>query len=303
MVMQKQKKRRDQGQPCPRRGRRYNQNQRRAVLAWEARHGIEAAANKFGVSTRTIQRWQISHPEDAKAAEAKSKRNPAAVEPNNAAKKSNRPKAQKAAAIRARHSRRYSVKEKKVILDAAAKDGVTEAAKNHGTSRWSIYEWQRRSAAASSAPERECALEPRSSRPKQNAHRLSEKRYHLIAETWKNNQALGPRQVRNQLRREHGIRVGTSTARKVMEEHGYVPPKVTVERRNVRRYEAVRPNQQVHLDFLHFFVHKAKVYLLLIEDDYSRFIVGWALCDGERSQPVIETVDEAISGTASPSRW
>ena len=71
-----------------------------------------------------------------------------------------------------------------------------------------------------------------------------------------------------------------------MEEHGYVPPKVTIERLDPRRYEAVRPNQQVHLDFLHFYVHKAKSYLLLIEDDYSRFLVGWALCEGERGASV-----------------
>jgi putative transposase len=87
-----------------------------------------------------------------------------------------------------------------------------------------------------------------------------------------------------------------------MEEHGYVPPKITIERREVRRYEAVRPNQQVHLDFLHFFVHKAKAYLLLIEDDYSRFLVGWALCEGERAQPVIEAVDEAISRHGKPEQ-
>jgi transposase InsO family protein len=194
------------------------------------------------------------------------------------------------------------VAEKKAILEAAASDGVTAAAEALGTSRWSIYEWRRRQEGAASSKEREQALAPRSSRPRHNGRKLSEERYHLIAETWQKNQALGPRQVRNQLRRTHGLRVGTSTVRRVMEEHGYVPPKITVERRSVRRYEAVRPNQQVHLDFLHFFVHKAKVYLLLIEDDYSRFLVGWALCEGERAQPVIEAVDEAIRRHGKPEQ-
>jgi len=193
------------------------------------------------------------------------------------------------------------VAEKLAVLDAAAVDGVTAAAAKFGTSRWSIYDWQRRKQTAT-AKGAEHALAPRSSCPKHNARRLPEERYHLIAETWKKNQALGPRQVRNKLRRDHGLRVGTSTARKVMEEHGYVPPKITVERRCVQRYEAIRPNQQVHLDFLHFFVHKAKAYLLLIEDDYSRFLTGWALCEGERAQPVIEAVDEAISRHGKPEQ-
>jgi transposase InsO family protein len=194
------------------------------------------------------------------------------------------------------------VAEKLAVLDAAAADGVTAAAEKFGTSRWSIYDWQRRKQTATTLKEAEHALAPRSSAPKHNARRLPEKRYHLIAETWLKNQALGPRQVRNKMRRDHGLRVGTSTARRVMEEHGYVPPKVTVERRIVSRYEAVRPNQQVHLDFLHFFVHKAKAYLLLIEDDYSRFLTGWALCEGERAQPVIEAVDEAISRHGKPEQ-
>lgn len=268
------------------------------MLAWETRHGIEAAVAKFGVSARTVQSWHVSHPDDVKA----TKPRPAARRSSTAKKKRARRTAQKSAAKRARHGRRFSVAEKKVILEAAAAVGVTAAAKEYGTSRYSIYEWRRRQDGASTKQETERALAPRSSKPKRNARKLSEERYHLIAETWLKNQALGPRQVRNTLRRNHSIRVGTATARKVMEEHGYVPPKVTVERRDVRRYEAVRPNQQVHLDFLHFFVHKAKVYLLLIEDDYSRFITGWALCEGERAQPVIEAVDDAIARHGKPEQ-
>jgi transposase InsO family protein len=260
-----------------------------------------------------VQSWQDRHPDDVKAVKAKSKRKAEAAGRGKPARK--RPRAsqasptkrreqrkRQAAAKRARHGRRYSTAEKKLILQTAATDGVSAAADEHNVSRWSIYDWQRRQAGATTAEQAERALKPRSSRPKRNARRLSEERYHLIAETWKKTQALGPRQVRNQLRRERGLRVGTSTARKVMEEHGYVPPKVTVERRDQRRYEAVRPNQQVHLDFLHFYVHKAKAYLLLIEDDYSRFLVGWALCEGERAQPVIEAIDEAISRHGKPEQ-
>jgi len=300
----KGKRRRDRGKPCPKRGRRYSPKKRRAVLAWAARHGIGSAARKFGVSVQTVQGWQVRQSVDAEASTG-SKATPAgppSKQPTRSKTGSKARQTSRDTAEHARHGRRFSVAEKKAILDAAEVDGVTAAAREFGASRWSIYEWRRRHAGASTAQETEHALKPRSSRPKRNAHRLPEERYHLIAETWKNNQALGPRQVRNQLRRAHGLRVGTSTVRKVMEEHGYVPPKVTVERRSVIRYEAVRPNQQVHLDFLHFYVHKAKAYLLLIEDDYSRFLVGWALCEGEQAQPVIEAIDEAISRHGKPEQ-
>jgi putative transposase len=87
-----------------------------------------------------------------------------------------------------------------------------------------------------------------------------------------------------------------------MEEHGYVPPRITVERRPSRRYEAVRPNQQWHLDFVQFFLHKAKLFLLLVEDDFSRYLPGWALCEGERAQPVLETLDRAIERHGKPEQ-
>jgi len=195
----------------------------------------------------------------------------------------------------AKNGRRYGAGEKDEALIAAAQLGVAAAARKLGVSRYAIYEWKRRTGNAETVEEKQQALKPRSSRPKRNARKLDEERYHLIAETWLKNQALGPRQVRDTLRRTHGMRAGTSTVRRVMEEHGYVTPKITVERKEVKKYEAVRRNQQWHFDFIQFYIHKAKVYLLLIEDDHSRFIVDWTVCEGERAQPVIETFDRAIA--------
>jgi len=208
--------------------------------------------------------------------------------------------AARAPAERARHGRRYGVAEKQAILDDAQQLGVTAGAAKNGVSRWSVYEWGRRQKAAKSKAAASTALEPRSSRPHRSPNKLAEDRYHLVAETWLANQALGPRQIRNQLRRTHALRIGTSTVRRILEEQGYVPPKIKVERRVARRYEAVRPNQQWHLDFIQFYVHKARVYMLLVEDDHSRFLVGHVLCEGERAQSVCEAIDQAISRHGRP---
>lgn len=273
---------------CPQRGRRYGTDLKKEAVAWAAAHGRMAAAKKFGVSTTQLARWQARIPVRTNQTAAPKKKPTTVV-------------AQVAAPSKARHGRRYGIAEKKAAVETAQEHGVTETVRRLGISRASVNEWKRR--ADTAAPEdTEKALKPRSSAPKHNAKRLSEERYHLIADTWKQNQALGPRQVRNQLRRSHGLRVGTSTVRRVMVEHGYVPPKISVERKVAKRYEAVRPNQQWHLDFIQFFVHKAKCYILLIEDDHSRFIVGWALCEGEQAQPVIEAVDEAIARHGRPEQ-
>jgi len=57
-MKREKKRRRDQGRPCPKRGRRYGRAERRAALAWAAGHGLEAAIEKFGVSAPTVRSWQ-----------------------------------------------------------------------------------------------------------------------------------------------------------------------------------------------------------------------------------------------------
>lgn len=47
-------------------------------------------------------------------------------------------------------------------------------------------------------------------------------------------------------------------------------------------YEAIRPNHLWHVDFLHRYVNKQKIYVLIILDDYSRFIAGAQIWERER---------------------
>lgn len=323
------KQARARGGPCPERGRRYDAQTKQDAVAWAQRHGAAAAAAKFGMSERSVQLWQqatrptstkavVSAPVSTRAMQAvasaparaatgigrtvetKAPSSPVQSPVPRAARRLGTDDTARSPAKRARHGRRYGVAEKQEILDDASKLGVAAAAVKHAVSRWSVYEWRRRQKGAKSKHAAQAALAARSSRPHRSPNKLAEDRYHLIAETWLANQALGPRQIRNQLRRTHALRVGTSTVRRVLEEHGYVPPKIKVERRPARRYEAVRPNQQWHLDFIQFYVHKVRVYLLLVEDDYSRFLVGHALCEGERAQLVCEAVEQAIGRHGKP---
>lgn len=325
---------------CPQRGKRYNAAQKVEVVAWSDSHGIEAAVAKHGVSRPSVVRWRAARRRAGRVAPVTAVAGAGDVEARTSASKSSstadRDRSARTPATRAKRSpaaatptaktaptvvtptptssaqagattkrkgrkgRRYGVVEKQEALREAAQRGVAEAARQLGVSRWSLYEWGRRQATAKTTDEAQAALAPRSSRPKKNAQKLDEARYHLIADTWLANQALGPRQVRNLVRRSHGVRAATSTVRRVIQEYGYVPPKITVERKAARRYEAVRRGQQLHLDFVHFYVHKAKVYLLFIEDDFSRFIVEFGLCEGERAQPVIAAFEAAIARHGKP---
>ena len=84
-----------------------------------------------------------------------------------------------------------------------------------------------------------------------------------------------------------------------MEEHGYVQPKVR-RKDNTGEHEAVRPLQLYHLDFVHFFVHRQKQCMLMMLDDFSRFIPGWTLLRSEHADGVINEFDAAVARYGKP---
>lgn len=180
------------------------------------------------------------------------------------------------------------------VLEFAAQESVTAAAIKYGLSRFSIYEWRRRTQLHAEGKAADSPLVG-------SDDDVAAARDHRILSEWKAHPGLGPSQVRNQLRRQ-GFKVSVHTVRCVLEENGYVTPKVRRKDVHDQRYEAVRPNHLWHLDFLHRHIHKQKVYVLLVIDDYSRFIVGGALWDGERVAAVQETFLSAVSRHGRPEK-
>lgn len=194
-----------------------------------------------------------------------------------------------------RVARFYTPSERARALELAAKEGVTAAAKRLGISRFSIHDWRRRTRLQASG---KCTDGPITADQDEDQAGLRDRR---ILTEWRAHPGLGPSQVRNRLRRQ-GLRVSLHTVRCVLEEHGYVPPKVRRQAVHDRRYEAVRPNHLWHMDFLHRHIHKQKVYVLLVIDDFSRFIVGAGLWDGERVVAVQETFLGAVSRHGKPEK-
>lgn len=184
--------------------------------------------------------------------------------------------------------KRYSPALKKEILVCAQDQGVESAAGQHGVTEATIYEWLR---AAKRRGNESGKVENEVQDPK-------EERDRRVLSTWRQHPGYGPSQVRNMLKRG-GFRVSVGTVRHVMEENGYLPPKLK-RKEHVGRYEAGRPRELYHLDFYHFYVHKQKQCVLFIEDDYSRFIAGWAMVPTEQANPVIESFDLAIQRYGRP---
>lgn len=187
--------------------------------------------------------------------------------------------------------KRYAPALKKEILACAFDNGVEAAAKKHGVTETTIYEWRRAAKRRGSEPG---ALPPGQSQEEDSKVQRDRK----ILSMWRQHPGYGPSQVRNMLKRG-GFKVSVGTVRHVMEENGYLPP--TLKRKeHVGRYEAGRPRELYHLDFYHFFVHKQKQCVLFIEDDYSRFIAGWAMVPTEQADPVIESMEASVRRYGRP---
>jgi len=186
--------------------------------------------------------------------------------------------------------RRYSPAEKAVIIQDAQALGVAAAAEKHDCSKWTLYDWLKKQRAA----EAEGPAEPAESGPDST----QDERHRLILALWHEQPGLGPSQIRSLLKRK-GYRASVNTVRAIMEEHGYVQPKAR-RKEHPGRYEAIRPLQLCHLDFYHFHVHRQKQCLLLIVDDFSRFITGWTLLKSEHADGVIETFEGSVTRYGSP---
>ena len=283
-----------------RKRKKYTTTQREAVLADVLTSGVIAAAKKHRVPQSCVSQWAAAAGVKRVAIQAPATtssqiRITSPKEPERAddASPAATPMPNTKTARQPRVAKVYSPSQKAVVLEDAAKDGVTKASKKHGISRFSIYEWQRKliKAAAGEGPSPTSGPAPKDIEQTRDAEILAE---------WKSQPGLGPSQIRNQLRRR-SIRVSVHTVRRVMEDAGYRPPKV-VRQKHDRRYEAVRPNHLWHLDFVQRFIGRVSTFTLILIDDCSRYVVGQGVDDAERADMVIETFEEATAKHGRPEQ-
>lgn len=281
--------------------RQYTDDEKRAALALADKIGLVRAAEQLGMPKTSLSNWR--HPRNGRAETpppaappppAAAPPPPPAAAPrvevaNPAAPPAAGPPAPSRPASSVEH--RYTPSEIARALERLAAVGLRPAAAELGISRNALRDWKRKAerAARGEGPAPTSGPDPADVEADRDAK--------IVAE-WNKQRGLGPSQIRNQLRRG-GFRVSVQTVRRVMEDNGYLPPKV--ERRDhTGRYEAVRPNQLWHLDFLHRHIHKQPVFLFAMIDDFSRFVPGWAIDDAERADCVISAFEQAVERYGKP---
>jgi hypothetical protein len=157
----------------------------------------------------------------------------------------------------------FTQKQKLDILESAKDVGIKKSADLAGVHYSTVYQWLRRLEVL--GEEAFLAYQRKSSG--RGIKKVTKEQENGVLETWERYPGFGPSQVRNQLRRQ-GITVSTRTAQKIMEANGYRGIRKKRNKEESRRFEASRPLELVQIDILEFFIHKLKVYLLLLLDDF-----------------------------------
>ena len=185
--------------------------------------------------------------------------------------------------------KRFSQEQKLKILETAKGIGIKETAKLTGIHYTTVYDWKRQLGARG----KEGFLAYRSPSPGRGIKRITEEQEREVLETWERYPGFGPSQIRGQLRRQ-GITISTRSVQKIMGANGYKGIRKKRKEKDFERFEASRPLELCQMDILEFFIHKLKVYLILLLDDYSRFILGWRLLDQTSIDSVIGVVQDGI---------
>jgi putative transposase len=139
--------------------------------------------------------------------------------------------------------------------------------------------------------------------PKDNIAGLSDEEMGEILKLKKEHAAMGPAQIRAQLKRFFGWRISVKAIARVLRANGYRTEHRTARvEQELQRFEAIRPNALWQMDALALRVHKLRVYLHLVIDDFSRFIVGHRLGETITSDDAVTTLQGAIAKHGKPER-
>ena len=185
--------------------------------------------------------------------------------------------------------KRYDQRQKLVIVKKALEIGFKEAAKVAGVHYTTVYEWRREYEALGE----EAFLKYKPRYPGRGVKEIGEEQEKAIVEVWEANPGYGPGQVRNALRRQ-GVTVSIKSVRKVMEANGYQKRGKKREKEACQRFEASRPLELAQMDILEVYINKARVFLMILIDDFSRFILGFRLLEETSIDHVIGLVREAV---------
>jgi transposase InsO family protein len=113
----------------------------------------------------------------------------------------------------------------------------------------------------------------------------------------------GARRISDVLARFQGLGISYSTAHRILREAGLIATseESTARDKPVRRFERAEPNQLWQSDIFTFELRRhERVYIVGFMDDYSRYLVSWAMAHHQKSSLVIEALQRGIAEYGQP---
>ena len=110
------------------------------------------------------------------------------------------------------------------ILNYAQTESVLKASRQYHVTSSTIYEWRRKQERRKT---KDFQKEIENEMVKEAAVDCQLRRDEKIMSMWRQHPGFGPSQIRNNLKR-NGYKVSVGTVRHVMEEGGYLPPKLKI---------------------------------------------------------------------------
>jgi putative transposase len=138
--------------------------------------------------------------------------------------------------------------------------------------------------------------------PKDPGQGLADYEKEAIIDLKRRHPSYGPAQIRAQLKRFNGWRVNIKAIAKVLRDNGYplVHRGSRPEGPEPVRFEAPRRNALWQVDFAEMRIVGEKLYLCVMCDDFSRYVVGHALTEHATSEVAIEVLQKAMARHGKP---
>jgi transposase InsO family protein len=183
----------------------------------------------------------------------------------------------------------YTQQEKLEVLKTAGEVGVVKASELAGVHYTTVYDWRKQ---LNVLGER-AFVDYVPSTVGRGVKRISQEKERAVLEMWERYPGYGPSQVRNQLRRG-GVTISVRTVERIMKAKGYRGIRKRRGTKEGTRFEATRPLELVQMDILEYYIHKVRVYIILLLDDFSRFLLGYRVASAATIDEVIGAVRDAI---------
>lgn len=113
---------------------------------------------------------------------------------------------------------------------------------------------------------------------------------------------MGPAQIRAQLKRFKKWRISIRAISGVLRQHGYDPVYRGSRPKGPEpiRFEAPRRNALWQIDYAEVRVGVERLHLLVVLDDFSRFVVGHGLCESPSAEEAIAVIRQAVARHGKP---